>query len=229
MLASDIIDRARLVLNDTDNTSYRWADSEFLKWINDGQRAITLVRPDASVSVETMTCAAGTKQSLPNGAIRLLDVTRNINADNSVGRAVRLVDRDILDSQNPDWHSDTQEATVKNFIYDNRVPTVFYVYPPAKSTSKLEIVISKNPTDVSATSSTLAVADIYTEPLLNYVLFRAYNKDAEFAATTQLAVSYFQAFQAMLGIKTAKDVGYSPDLNSKGGNPNPAALQTGGV
>lgn len=228
MLASDIIDRARLVLNDTVAT-YRWADSEFLKWINDGQRAIVLVRPDASVSVETLTCAAGTKQSIPATGIRLLDVTRNINADNSAGRAVRLVDRDILDSQNPDWHSDTQADVVKNFIYDNRVPTVFYVYPPAKSTSKVEIVISKNPTDVSATGSTLALSDIYAEPLLNYVLFRAYNKDAEFATNAQLATNYFQVFSAMLGIKTQKDVGYSPDLNSKGGNPNPAALQTGGV
>lgn len=228
MLASDIIDRARLVLNDTVAT-YRWADSEFFKWINDGQRAIVLVRPDASVSVETLTCAAGTKQSLPAGAIRLLDVTRNINADNSVGRAVRLVDRDILDSQDPNWHADTQQAVVKNYIYDNRSPNVFYVYPPAKSTSKVEIVISKNPTDVTATSSSLALADIYAEPLLNYVLFRAYNKDAEFATNAQLATNYFQVFSAMLGIKTQKDVGYSPDLNSKGGNPNPAALQTGGV
>lgn len=228
MLASDIIDRARLVLNDTVAT-YRWADSEFFKWINDGQRAIVLVRPDASVSVETMTCAAGTKQALPSGAIRLLDVSRNINADNSAGRAVRLVDRDILDSQNPNWHSDTQETAVKNYLYDNRSPNVFYVYPPAKSTSKLEIVISKNPTDVTATTSTLALADIYSEALLNYVLFRAYSKDAEFATNAQLATSYFQVFSAMLGIKTQKDVGYSPDLNSKGGNPNPAALQTGGV
>jgi hypothetical protein len=228
MLASDIIDRARLVLNDTVAT-YRWADSEFFKWINDGQRAIVLVRPDASVSVETLTCAAGTKQSIPATGIRLLDVTRNINADNSAGRAVRLVDRDILDSQNPDWHSDDQAVVVKNFIYDNRVPTVFYVYPPAKSTSKLEIVISKNPADVTTTGSTLALADIYSEPLLNYVLFRAYNKDSEFATNAQLATNYFQAFSAMLGVKTQRDVGFSPDLNSKGGNPNPAALQTGGV
>lgn len=228
MLASDIIDRARLVLNDTVAT-YRWADSEFFKWINDGQRAIVLVRPDASVSVETLTCAAGTKQSLPAGAIRLLDVTRNINVDNSVGRAVRLVDRDILDSQDPNWHADTQADVVKNYIYDNRSPNVFYVYPPAKSTSKVEIVISKNPADVTATNSSLALADIYAEPLLNYVLFRAYNKDAEFATNAQLATNYFQVFSAMLGIKTQKDVGYSPDLNSKGGNPNPAALQTGGV
>lgn len=228
MLASDIIDRARLVLNDTVAT-YRWADSEFLKWINDGQRAIVLVRPDASVSVETMTCAAGAKQSLPAGAIRLLDVTHNIHGNNNPGRAVRLVDRDILDSQNPHWHADGHEDSVKNYIYDNRVPTVFYVYPPAKSTTQLEIVISKNPTDVTATGSTLALADIYAEPLLNYVLFRAYNKDAEFATNAQLATNYFQVFSAMLGIKTQKDVGYSPDLNSKGGNPNPAALQTGGV
>lgn len=229
MLASDIIDRARIVLNDADGI--RWLDAEMLKWINDGQRVIALVRPDASVGNSTLTLAAGTKQSIPNDGLRLLDVVRNIDGSGNGGRVVRHVDRDVLDTQNPTWHSETGVATVKNYIYDNRDPKTFYVYPPALATSKVEIVYSKNPTDVTATSSTVAIADIYADPLLNYVLHRAYSKDAEFAQNFELSANYLAIFQAMLGIKTSKDAAYSPDLNSKGRTtlPNPAALQMGGV
>ena len=225
MLASDIIDRARIVLNDADGI--RWLDAEMLKWINDGQRVIALVRPDASVSNSTLALATGTKQSIPDDGLRLLDVVRNTTG----GRAVRHVDRDVLDTQNPTWHNDTSSATIKNYIYDNRDPKNFYVYPPAASGASLNIIYSKNPTDVTTTSSAVAVADVYADPLLNYVLHRAYSKDAEFAQNFQLSANYLGIFQQMLGIKTGKDAAFSPDMNSKGKTtmPNAAALQMGGV
>ena len=229
MLASDIIDRARIVLNDADGI--RWLDAEFFKWTNDGQRVIALVRPDSSVANATLTLILGTKQSLPTDGLRLLDVVRNINADLTGGRSVRHVDRDVLDTQNPSWHSDTGALVEKNFVYDNRDTKNFYVYPPALSTSKIEVVYSKNPADVTTLSSTVAVADIYADPLLNYVLYRAYSKDAEFAQNFQLSGAYLGAFNAMLGIKTAKDAAFSPDLHSKGRTTTPDAvsLQMGGV
>lgn len=229
MLASDIISRARLVLNDADGV--RWLDNELIGWINDGQRVIALVRPDACVSNTSVTLAAGTKQTIPGDGLRLLDVVRNLNADGSGGRVVRHVDRDILDTQNVNWHTETGQAVVKNYVYDNRDPKTFYVYPPALNTAKLEIVYSKNPTDATTTGSTLAIADIYADPLLNYVLHRAYSKDAEFAQNFQLSTAYLQIFQSMLGLKTTKDAAFSPDLNSKGKTtqPSPAALQMGGV
>lgn len=229
MLASDIINRARIVLNDADGI--RWLDNELLGWINDGQRVIALVRPDSCVANSVVTLTAGTKQSLPADGLRLLDVVRNIKADGTGDRTVRHVDRDVLDTQNVNWHSETGTSLVKNYIYDNRDPKTFYVYPPALSTSKLELVYSKNPTDVTALSSTVAVADIYADPLLNYVLHRAYSKDAEFAQNFQLSSTYLTIFQSMLGIKTQKDAAFSPDLNSRGKttSPSPAALQLGGV
>ncbi len=229
MLASDIINRARIVLNDAD--AVRWLDAELINWINDGQRVIALVRPDASVSNTTLTLSAGSKQSLPSDGLRLLDVVRNINADSSGGRVVRHVDRDILDTQNPSWHSDSGSLVIKNFVYDNRDPKNFYVYPPALSTSKIEVLYSKDPTNASTPASTLTIPDIYADPLLNYVLHRAYSKDAEFAQNFQLSSTYLAVFQSMLGIKTAKDAAFSPDLNSKGRttSPNPMALQMGGV
>ena len=227
MLASDIISRARAVLVDSDGS--RWPDSELLGWINDGQRAIALVRPDAAVADTAVTLIAGTKQSIPANGLRLLDVMRNMNPDGSGGRSVRAVDRDILDTQDFNWHSTTPAQVIKNFVYDNRNPKVFYVYPPATTEAVLEIIYSRNPTDCSASGSALDVADIYADPLLNYVLYRAYSKDAEFAANSQLSATYLTVFNSMLGLKTKKDASYSPDLNSKGASPSAVAIQMGGV
>ncbi|CAB4196191.1 hypothetical protein UFOVP1298_69 [uncultured Caudovirales phage] len=227
MLASGIITRTRIILNDADGV--RWLDAELIAWLNDAQRVIALVRPDASVSTSVVTMVTGTKQTIPTDGLRLLDVVRNINADGSGGRVVRNVDRDVMDTQNINWHSDTPVLVSKNYIYDNRNPKYFYVYPPATTATQLEILYSKNPTDCVDATSTLGIPEIYADPLLNYVLYRAYAKDAEFAQNQQLSASYLQIFQGMLGIKTQKDAAYSPDLNSKGASPNPGALQMGGV
>ena len=226
MQASAIITRARTVLNDSDGT--RWTDSELISWINSGQRVIVLVRPDSTSENTTLTLAAGTKQTLPADGSRLLDVIRNIGANNAAGRAVRYVDRETLDVLS-DWHTHAQADTIKNWVYDGRDPTHFYVYPPAKNTSKLEILYSKNPTDATTSSSVLSIQDIYEDPLLNYVLHRAYAKEAEYGQNAALSSGYLQACFGMLGVKTTKDGAFSPELNSKGANPNPAALQNGGV
>ena len=236
MKVSDIISRARILLNDQDGT--RWLDNELVSWINDAQKLIALVRPDSSVSNSTVTLVAGTKQSIPSGGFRLLDVIRNIGNDGVTGgRSIRVVDREVLDSQDPMWHTTTAAGTIKHFIYDNRNPLTYYVYPPAIAGTKIEVMYSVSPTEivynagnVAGTMNTdLTVADIYLESVLNYAMYRAYSKDAEFSQNPQLAAGYLQTVYSMLGIKTQKDVAFSPDLNSKGAMPNAAAIQAGGV
>lgn len=236
MIVSNILDRVRTLLNDQDGT--RWLDSELVSWVNDAQKLIALVRPDASVSNSTITLVGGTKQAVPSGGFRLLDVIRNIASDGVTGgRAIRVVDREVLDSQDPFWHTTTQTGTIKHFIYDNRNPLTFYVYPPAVSGTKIEVMYSVAPTEIvynannpsSTLATALTVADIYLESVVNYVMYRAYSKDAEFSQNPQLAAGYLQTVYSMLGIKTQKDVAFSPDLNSKGSMPSVAAIQAGGV
>lgn len=236
MIASDITSRARILLNDIDAT--RWIDSELFKWINDAQKLVAMMRPDASVATFVMTLIAGTRQTIPSGGFRLLDIVRNVTTvtgstpANQVvtvpGRSVRIVDREVLDTQDPYWHTATGSAEIKHFIYDNRSPTLFYVYPPATTSAKLEVVYSVAPTDVAAAGDTLSISDIYQDVVLNYVMYRAYSKDAEYASNAALAGGYLNVVNQMLGIKTQKDVAYSPDLNSKGSSPAPG-LSAGGV
>ncbi|MDO8312640.1 MAG: hypothetical protein Q7T25_11940, partial [Sideroxyarcus sp.] len=53
----------------------------------------------------------------------------------------------------------------------------------------------------------------YGNGILDYVLYRAYSKDADYAANAQRAVGYYQVFAAALGIKDAADIKSSPNKN----------------
>jgi len=230
MLASDVVTRVRNVLQDADGT--RWPDEELLIWLTDGQRTVVLVRPDACMRNESLDLVEGTKQKIPATGLRLLDVVRNVG-----GRAVRLVDREVLDTGNPNWHTATGNAVIRNYAYDDRDPKTFYVSPPAmkpdpsKKPAKavLEIMYSIVPADVVALTDELPLEDIYIDSLTNYVLFRCYSKDAQNAQNAALASGYLTTMMNMLGVKTKKDVAFSPDLNSKGSLPNPMAIQMEGV
>jgi len=234
MLASDIIARARRVLQD--EAAVRWLDAEAFQWITDGQRVIVLVRPDACVENAQITLVAGTKQKIPDGGLRLLDVVRNIPSITSAGsRAIRMVDREVLDSADPNWHGAKPAAVTRSYVFDNRDPTTFYVSPPALKPdpkfgeTKVEIVYSKTPPDVTAPTDKLGLPDVFIDPLLNYVLFRCYSKDAQFVQNAQLAAAYLQSFMAVLGMKGRKDIAFSPDLHSKGALPNAASIQMEGA
>ena len=238
MKVSDITYRVRTLLNDID--SIRWLDAELVVWINDAQKIVAMMRPDASVTIGLATLVVGTKQTLPSGGLRLLDVIRNIGSDGiTAGRAIRIVDREVMDSTNELWHSATTVATIKNYVYDNRSPTVFYVSPPAIAGTKIEVMYSTSPAEIvydatsggtitSSLATVLAISDIYLDVIVNFVLFRAYSKDAEYAANATLANAYLSIVNTMLGIKTQKDAAYSPDLNSKGALPT-AGMTSGSV
>ena len=129
--AQSIIRRVVETLNDT--TSVRWPVSELVRYLNDAQREVGTYRPDALVSGTTHTLAAGSKQALPANGLKLLDIVRNAS---SSSRAVRMVSRQILDAQVPNWHNLTGSTEILHFIYDPRDPLVFYVYPPAAASGE---------------------------------------------------------------------------------------------
>jgi len=143
-------------------------------------------------------------------------------AGNATGaRAVRLVDADILDTQEPDWHNPTvsgdaaHTTTVKHYIFDEDNPRNFYVYPGASSTSTfLEIVYSAAPADLANTSATIAVDDIFANALLDYTLFRCYLKDAEYEGNQQRAGTHFQLFSSSLGSGGQAQFNLSPNQDT---------------
>jgi len=216
--ASEILERAQTLIQD--NTGVRWPLPELAGWLNDAMREVALQKPSASSSSAVLDLVAGTRQTIPVGALMLLRIVRNLESASTDGnrigkRAIRLINRDVLDTQHPDWHDESvvpPEIQVKHFIFDETDPTSFYVYPASDGTGKVEALISQSPTPVAATGLSLTdyamdlpLPDIYGNAVLDYVLYRAYSKDASFAENMDRAGFHFSAFANSLGIKSARE------------------------
>lgn len=206
----DILDRATIILQD--NTNVRFPNAELLKFFNDAQKEVVLHRPDANMVNTTMDLADGSKQTLPAVALRLVEVVRNEN-----GRAVTLVERRILDETLPHWHNTTAGTNkIEHYVYDPADPKNFYVYPQGVSgTHTLEIVYSSAPAELSISNfdtdtTTISLDDIYANCLLDYVLYRAYQKDSEYAGNAQRSMMHYQSFANALGVKTQADMATTP-------------------
>lgn len=206
LTGANIISRVQDTLQDT--TSVRWPEAELLRYINDAQREIINFRPEASSTHANVQLATGTEQTLPTSGLRLIKVVRGMNGTSTSAtglRAIRIVDADILNTQEPDWHNpgvsgDAAHGTVpKHYIFDEDDPRKFYVYPGVAGTAYVEIVFSASPTDLTATSSTIAVDDIFANAIIDFVLYRAYMKDAEYAANNERAQSHYALFGSSIG------------------------------
>ncbi len=219
ILASEVINKVQIVLQDT--TGVRWPDStELLGWLNDGQREVLIYKPNAYVKNESVTLVAGTKQSLPASGIQLIDVPRNMGANGSTpGRAIRIVTREILDAQNPDWHTMPAAAVTKHYTYSPFDPKHFYNYPPATGSTQVEVIYSAAPEDVGSLSTAITLDDIYQNVLVDYVLYRAYSKDTDYAANPERAAACQAAYIAALTGKTQAEVISNPNTTAPA-NPN---------
>ena len=222
LTGANLISRIQDILQDT--TSIRWPEAELLRYVTDAQREVCNLRPESTATTANTALVVGTKQSLPSGGLRLIRVTRNMSsaAGNATGgRAVRLVDVDILNTQEPNWHDPTvsgdaaHTTTVKHYIFDEDNPRSFYVYPGASSTSTfLEIVYSAAPTDLANTSATLYIDDIFGNAVIDYVLFRCYLIDAEYAGNEQRAGNHYQLFVSSITGGGQAQFGLSPTQDS---------------
>lgn len=216
LTAANVITRAQDLLQDA--TGVRWAEAELLRYLNDGRRELCIFRPDLYAITYVLSMAAGTRQEIPADGSRFMDAIRNVNADNSVGRAVRLIEREILDAQNPNWHS-TAAGVIRHFMFDERTPRTFYVYPPAANAQKLEIAYSKSPVDISNTSTELTQEDVYAHGLVDYVLYRAFSKDAEFAGNAERAALHYRQFTTLAATGSGITSVVSPNTFNDGGKP----------
>lgn len=229
MLASDIITRAAIILQD--ETHVRWPDeAELLLWISDAQREIVIARPEISVINGPITLTANTtKQSLPAGGLTLMNIIRNLGVGgNTPGRAIRVCVQEVLDAQRPNWHTESAEAQVKHFVFDKRDRKTFYVWPRPSGALQVEAVYSAVPQAVTALNQTLAVDDIFINPMLDYVLYRAYSKDSEYAGNAGRAAAHYTQFANSLGIQTSTERAYSPAMNSMLNPNNPVGTVKAG-
>ena len=88
------------------------------------------------------------------------------------------------------------------------------MYPGVKGSAYLEIIYSGNPS-VVALADSLSIPDIFANAILNYVLYMAYMKDAEFAGNAQRASTHFQLFSASVTGKGSVDAMTNPNMERR--------------
>ncbi|SDI27950.1 hypothetical protein SAMN04487867_10467 [Vreelandella titanicae] len=218
-----VIRNAKLVLQEVTAAGTRWTNEELIGWLNEFYQAAVQLKPDAHSMNAEMTLSVGTRQQIPSDGLRLIDVVRN-----TVGgqMAVMVTSRRALDSTRRSWHSDTAAQQIEQYMFDDLDPTHFYVYPPAANGAKLEIIYSAVPTPHNASSGLNAIQneafklnDAYVPVATDYILYRAYSKDAEHAANLNRAQMHMQAYMGALGQKVQTDQRISPNTPDSSSNP----------
>lgn len=243
----DVLYRVSTQLHDISPQFTRWTQKELVSWLNDGQRAIAKYVPSSCSRVDAVKLVPGTKQSIsiiPSNRIipgdgstpvaisgtALMSLIRNMGTDGlTIGRAIRLIDREVLDMNSPDWHTEA-DTKVTSYVFDPRTPDIFYVSPGAHATTAVWVELSyiADPVEVSisgdysaSSSSTAKVSldDTFVDDLTDYILFRAYSKDAENAANLALAAGYAAQFKDSIRAHATAIAGINPNIQSLDSNP----------
>ena len=182
---NSILSRSAIVLQDSG--AVRWSEAERLDWLNDGLRELAVLKPDAKVKRTSVSLASGAKQVLPTDAILLQGI------ETAEGEVVQPCVRSVLDAFSPGWIGRPSNSVI-NFMYSPAEPLIYYVYPAQADTSNtVELIYTAYPATATA-GGNLDVQDKYANAILDYVLFRSYSKDTEFAGSAQLAAAYYQSF-----------------------------------
>lgn len=206
-----IVAKARLLLVDPDAS--RWPDTELISWVTDAERATVMAIPSAAATIYVLPLVSGSRQSMPGTAYQLLSAKRNMGANGTTpGRAVRIASQELMDAFSPDWHSTTPDPVVQNYMFDPEDNKSFHVFPPNDGTGKLEIVYALFPSAKANLTDIIDVADVYQPALLNYVLYRAFQKDGDYTTGMGIAMNYLQLFMTAVGATEQGSLGNNPNL-----------------
>lgn len=243
-LVKDVLWRISVQLQDHAPQFQAWTERELVHWLNDGQEAIATYLPLSCSRVDAIKLKTGTKQSIAaiadtdikpgDGSTpaqtfgkQMLNPRRNMGANGTTpGAAIRMVERDTLDSTDPLWHTRSGNA-VRSVVFDPQTPRDFYVSPgvPVGVTVWIELAFTAKPKTITNNgtpgselyltdgSSTLAISidDEFVPMLVDYVLARAHLKETKRAEPAK-AQEASQRFLGQLNAKVTAVTGNNPNL-----------------
>lgn len=254
LLVKDVLWRIAVLLQDTAPQFQRWPERELVHWLNDAQVAITKYLPLACSRVDAIKLAPGTRQSIasipaanckpgdgstpsvPINGTLFLNPRRNMGANGTTpGRAIRMVERDVLDSQDPDWHA-RSGSVVSSCIFDPQTPRYFYVTPGVTGDVWMELAYTAQPIPIpnsaapgseayavgGSSTQAITIDDEYADDLVDYVVARANMKDVKYAEPAK-AAAHTQRFTNSLNAKVAAVMGNNPNLTVLPGVTNPGS------
>jgi len=218
-----IIDNAKRVLQEVTAEGIRWTNDELAGWLNEFYQAAVGLKPDVSTVNEEVALASGTKQAIPAAGLRLIDVIRNTSGSMT---GISVTTRKSLDTVRRPWHSDPATQRIEHYVFDDLDPKNFYVYPPAEAGATVEILYSTVPAahDLSATFATYGLEDFklndaHAPAATDYILSRAFSKDAESPQNLNRSRMHYQSYAQQLTGKRQADQAYSPNAPDTSANP----------
>lgn len=241
-LVKDVLYRVSGQLLDLKPQFLRWTEKELVLALNDGQRAIAKYVPIAGSRIDTIKLAAGSRQSIahiPAASIKpgdgstpadvhglfLNDIVRNMGADGlTPGASVSVCPRDALDAFSRLWHAKANAKAIDHYTFDPRTPQAFYVYPPVASGVWVEASIIAAPKDIplpaspggyahdAASVQQISIDDRWLDDLMNYILARAWMKDAEDASNAANVQLYSGLFINSINAQVQALTGQNPNL-----------------
>ena len=193
LVGTTVLDLAAAQLNDADNVRYPRQDlCDFLTFT---LLEVAAFRPKALGTRLNVTLTVGAAQSVPAGAIAFLD---------AVGK--RVVDRNTLDTTDPDWRSQAATTPVRDVMFDDQDPRTFWVYPPSPTGQIIEIIAAQTPPTVTPQNENaeLPITVDYAPALVDGILAFAYARatgDANFNRATRHGQAFYQALGASINVQ----------------------------
>lgn len=176
----------------------RWLEAELLAYYNEALIVTVTERPDTNAQTATFTPVAGAVQTLPATALALIDIDCNSTGKR---RNITKVDKYQLDCIEPNWQSASQKAEIIHFCYDKLMLREFFLYPPASTAARIELVTGDYPALASAVTGNLPLQDWAAPAIKCYMKFKAWSKDAETAGNAALAKAHLDLYQSLLGLQ----------------------------
>ena len=207
--AATILDEAAVLLLDVAGRT--WSPDDLLGYLNEALSATAFVKPDMYTVQNFVNLAAGVLQNIPDDGVALLDITHN-----ATGRVVTQVDKSLLEEANRFWPASTQELVVEHFTVDPRNPRRFTIFPPSNGYSQVEMLYGAVPPRINYPSEQIPVPDSYQAALVNFVLSRAYAKNAKRQDLTKSA-KFWQDWAQMVGMKSQAQIAASPKVDASPG------------
>lgn len=231
----------------------RWPENQTVMWLDDAQMAVWKFLPLAASRVDAIKLRAGTLQSIESIApadclagsganptvpvlgTQLLNLVNNLGTDGlTPGRAIRLTSREMMDAQNPDWHTVARSA-VESYMFDPETPRHFYVTPGVSGAVWVRAAYTAQPAKIpntgtfgaelykwaDANATLISIGDEHIDDLVNYVMARSWMRNSQNAGDPQKAATFGGAFLNSLNGKVAAITGNNPNLKKLPFAPEP--------
>lgn len=193
--ARNLLDRVAQQLEDPRGAN--WSPNELLQYLNEALQQLVMHVPQDFTIVKDVELRRGPKQDLPPQGVELVDIIANVNQDGSFGRAPFTTTLRALGYGDPDWQG-ADPAPTRDWAYDPANPDTYWVSPPAPANHKLRIEYVERPSTLTITGQ-IPVREKYHAALVDYVLYRALSKDADYAGQSGLANLHYQSFLKAVG------------------------------